>query len=233
MSLTGSGSPTDPNPLSAPRRVFVACSDSTVSVFDVDQASVIGSVPLQGRPISVVASPDGDRIFVGLAEPGGIVEIDPENLQILRALPTPSMSFGLDITPDGRVVLGTNQEEGLITVVSVATWELLDTIRIGLSPQYLSVDPSGERAYVPLFGNDQLAVLNLGSRSVESFLPLGNIEQGPVGVAVSPDGGTVYVGTWARDEDLLVVSTYPPVLFRRVKVGPATVDLESGVLSAL
>jgi DNA-binding beta-propeller fold protein YncE len=110
-------------------------------------------------------------------------------------------------------------------VVSVATWELLDTVRVGLSPQYLSVDPAGERAYVPLFGNDQLAVLDIHSRSVESFLALGDIEQGPVGVAVSPDGGTVHVGAWAWDEHLLVVNPSPPVLFRRVEVGPATVGL--------
>jgi DNA-binding beta-propeller fold protein YncE len=216
----GDGGPLGPEGSQLARRVFIACADSTLGVFDVDQGVFLDAVPLPGSPISVATAPTGGRVYVGLSDPGGIVEVDAASLRIVRTISTPSMSLGLDVTPDGSLVLGTNSDEGLVTVVSLSSGQMVDTVRIGLFPQYLRLDPTGSRAYVAVYGNDQLAVLRTADLAVEAFVPLGDMESGPGGVAVSPDGGTIYVGTYDFwYPSILIVSASPPTVLGRAIAG--------------
>ncbi len=219
VGACGDGDPVGLDGSALPERVFVACRDSTLTVYDVEQGGVLDVIPLPDGPISVAAGPNGDRVYVGLRESGGIVEVDARSLQVLRTMPTPPMGLGLDVSPDGQMIWGTNGSEGLVTVVSLSTGELLDTVRIGMNPQYLRLDPTGSEAFVPLFESDQLAVLSTSDRSIEALIPLGEIDGGPAGVAVSPDGGTVYVGAFGRDGYLQLVSPSSATVFRRVAVG--------------
>jgi DNA-binding beta-propeller fold protein YncE len=214
-----------------PQRVFLACRDSTVNVFDVAQDRVIAAVPVPGRPVSLAASPDGRRIYAGLATPGGIVEIDAVSLAVLRTVPGPPMGLGIDVSPDGRTLVATTDSAGLVMILSLADGGPLDSVRTGGSPQYIRVDRTSRTAYTPIFETGELAVINLSTRSVEARTVLGEFNGGPSGVAVAPNGGMVYVGIFGYGlepmaTDFLLVDAASRAVFRRYRAGPWQVDVD-------
>jgi len=227
----GDGDATGPELEAAPQRVFVACGDSTVSVFDVAQGRVIASIAVPARPVSLAASPDGRRVYAGLSSPGGIVELDAVSLDVVRTVPAPAMGLGMDITPDGRTLVATTDSAGLVMILSLEAGGSMDSVRTGGLPQYIRVDPTGRTAYTPIFDSDELAVINLSSRSVEARTVLGDFNGGPSGVAVAPNGGMLYVGIFGNGRDpmmtdFVLVDAGSRAVFRKYRVGSWQVDVD-------
>ena len=116
-----------------------------------------------------------------------------------------SYPFAAAILPDGRTGLVTNEANGTMSVLNMASGARLANIQVGSAlshPEGVVVDRAGTRAYVALANSDRVTVVDLRTRrvvrtiSVGSGFGLGTI---PVAVALDPSGGRLFVAESGAD----------------------------------
>ncbi|WP_290870129.1 beta-propeller fold lactonase family protein [Aquabacterium sp.] len=125
-------------------------------------------------------------------EPAQIAVIDLDQGKVLRRIVGGAETEGIEITPDGRRIVVTNEADHNITVHDVRTGKRLQTIDIqkyGDRPRGIKLSPDGQTYAVTLeFGNK---VLLLDSH----FKPLRTLDTGafPYGVAFDRSGDRLFV----------------------------------------
>jgi YVTN family beta-propeller protein len=160
------------------------------------------SIALPGAPAAVASSADGCTVYVAIPAKGP----DPSRVAVItrkrgaavlaRTITTPGSAVGLAVSPDGKV----------LAVATGAGVTLFDTPRIlaGLPDLLITLFDEGPRAGSAavaysrdgrrLFISDQasntLCVWDVATRKRLAGLPIG---QFPGGLALSPDGGRLYV----------------------------------------
>ena len=68
--------------------------------------AILKKVPLSGHPNNMAVSKDGGRVYVGIAQaPGGVDVIDTASMQRVKTVPTEGTIHNAYVTPDGRFVV--------------------------------------------------------------------------------------------------------------------------------
>ncbi len=168
----------------------------SLSIIDVETDSVIATISELGQRIEHVVAPVNNRAYV--SEDLGmnaIIEIDLNARKIMRSVPVGVKPHGLWPTPDGQFLFAPNQLSGTVSKIDISSMQVIAESNVGRTPTMVAVSSDGSRAYVSLYGERGLAVLD--ARNVESnqIQVLDTIEVGerPAQVAVTPDGRYVLV----------------------------------------
>lgn len=88
------------------------------------------------------------------------------------------------------------------------------TIPVGTGPRAIAFAPDGTAAYVANFNSSDISVIDTASRSVVATIPLA-AQSEPTGIAITPDGATLYV----TDDRVIGM---PPVASRLFVISTAT-----------
>jgi len=156
-------------------------------------------------PQKLAVSPGGGRLLVPLNLAGSADVVDLKHHQVHNVV-TGSYPFGAAILPDGRTGLVSNEAAGTLSVVDLVKGVKLRDIQVGppLShPQGIVVDRGGRRAYVALSALDEVVVVDLLHRRVERTISVGRsagLGTMPVAVALSPQGGRLFVAESGANE---------------------------------
>ena len=160
-------------------------------VVDAKSLAILNKVPLSGHPNNMAVSKDGGRVYVGIAQaPGGVDVIDTAY-----------------VTPDGRLVVAGSIPAATITVIDAKTEEPAWTLKmdLGIRPMTFSTNRDGSTKWIftQLTGFKGFAVVDFATRKeirrVENPpLPPGKmtVPQGSDpshGMAVTADGKTLVV----------------------------------------
>lgn len=190
------------------RKVYVANKTSgTVSMVNTVTNQVIGTTPNLGMPVQGLAvSPDNRRLYIVVASNAGDGYISVRDSANLAGVDTIQVSTrerdqpnpqGIALSPDGRLLyLSDNQDGGAVTILDIATKAIVNSIARGPGTMPLGIAPSpdGQHVYFAFTGSTgqtgQVAVYDLSSNSVTGTF---NVGSRPVGIAVTPDAGKVYV----------------------------------------
>lgn len=110
-------------------------------------------------------------------------------------IPAGQTSGFVAISPNGRLAYVANRGAGVVTVIDTAVNQPTATIAIPAGPpQYVAFAPDGRRVYVSVFNDERtiaaVAVLDTTTNSVIATVP---VRTRPYALAVTPDGGRVYV----------------------------------------
>jgi YVTN family beta-propeller protein len=168
--------------------LWVACSrGNTVQLLDLAAGQAEQAVPVGVAPYAVCC-PRPDRCYV--SNWGG----DPPAKDDAQAL-----SSGTPVRVDPRTGVA---DRGTVSVLGPVPgrWQQLKTIRVGPHPSGLAVSPGGRFVYVACANSDTVSVIDTLSEEVvetircrpEARLPFGS---GANALALSPDGGTLYVAS--------------------------------------
>ncbi|MBM3684783.1 MAG: hypothetical protein FJW83_09650, partial [Actinobacteria bacterium] len=117
--------------------------------------------------------------------------------------PVGASPLAMAFSPDGTTGYVTNFADGTVSVVSIATAEILATITVGNGPVGIVVLPNGTRVYVANNVDGTLSVIDTSTNTVVATIPVGS---SPAGVVVSPNGARVYVANNV-DGTLSVIDT--------------------------
>jgi YVTN family beta-propeller protein len=164
-------------------------------------------------PQKLAVSPDGTRLLVALNLANSAAVVDLSAKPSVRYVAVGGYPFGAAILPDNRTGLVSNEAAGTVSVIDLATAKKLADITVGAPlshPQGIVVDRAGARAYVAISASDQVAVVDLADRKVESTMFVGRtagLGTQPVAVALSPAGDRLFVANSGSDE--LVVERVP------------------------
>jgi DNA-binding beta-propeller fold protein YncE len=180
-----------------------------------------------GFPHGIAVSPDGTSVYVanfngnGTGGNGSITELvrDPESgaLTAAATIPTGPFPNGIAISADAKSVYTANRGSETVVANTVSqysrnpeTGELagMGTIEAGEEPHDVAVSPDGRSVYVADAGkkNSQERTVGEYSRNTETgrlavLKPKATVAAGEArGVAVSPDGASVYAANRAPEE---------------------------------
>lgn len=181
-------------------------------------------------PEGLAVSPDGKTLVVALndADSAAIVNLQTQAVTTVKVGEFPSW---VAIDPKGQYAYVTNEYDGTVSKIDLATATVTDTIPVGgkvnpdgqadanknAHPESLVIDPSGQHVYVPDAERDLVATIDTATDKVSytSVQRGPNIGAEPVAVALSPDGQRLYVAD-ENEDDVSVIDLGTHRLIGRV-----------------
>lgn len=124
----------------------------TVTVLDAAYLEVLATLPAPSFPIRAVATPDGAHVLVTAARSGDIKVFEVASRRLARAVTlevaasetsgrlfgdtfgSSSVPIGILVTPDGRRAFVAHANADVISVVDLATWQRVGSLRAGKEP---------------------------------------------------------------------------------------------------
>ena len=183
------------------RAYVVNRPSGAVTVIDTSTHTVLGNLPVGPDPTTVVASPDGTRLYVGATPPGlnqaAIRVLGLPSGTLLGTIPLSApFTMALAIAPDGRRLYATGwtgESSGYtIKVIDTAVGAVVASIPVVTFPYGIAVSPDGGRVFVShgTVGTGTVTVISSATNSVLTTFAVG---VNPFGIAFTPDGGRLYV----------------------------------------
>ncbi|HEV2708321.1 MAG TPA: YncE family protein [Pyrinomonadaceae bacterium] len=136
------------------KRLYVSMpAINQVAVVDTATWQVVTNIDTGVKPVRVRIQSDGKYLWVGTdganaSQPSGVSIIDTETLKVAAHVPTGAGHHEIAFAHDDRYALVTNQQDGTLSVLSVARLAKLKDIKTGASPVSLAYSSAGRAAYV-------------------------------------------------------------------------------------
>jgi YVTN family beta-propeller protein len=158
-------------------------SDS-VSVLDPDELREIEQIAVGNAPVQVGFTPDGTRVFVSLRDDDSVAVINPAERSVLDRIAVGDGPIQVYVTPDSAFVLvanqGTEEEPSdTVSVIDVATNQVVQTIRTGAGAHGVVVNDSGQLAFVTNIVDGTVSIIQIPTWEVIATIAVG---AGPNGV---------------------------------------------------
>jgi PGF-pre-PGF domain-containing protein len=166
--------------------------DGTITVIDTDGNAGVADITVGDSPMEIAVTPDGKHAYVTNDANTGITVIDTANGS-RTYLPIGSASRGIATAPDGGKAYVVKLDNN-VGVINIATNTLLKNIThenfTGIWD--VAISPDGSYAYVTDDGfSGRVFVINTSTDEVVATVNTTGLSG--VGIAVTPDGGTVYM----------------------------------------
>jgi YVTN family beta-propeller protein len=189
----------------------IRTSDNTVTTIDDVGTWPYGVIVSPNGDFAYVSDFSDDRVYVIRTSDNTVIDMDPiedgtQGIQVGR------LPIGVSVTPNGDYVYVSNSMSGTVSVIRTSDNTVIDMdpiedgtqgVKVGNEPSGVSVTPNGKYVYVSNSGDGTVSVIRTSDNTVIDTDPstvaidpikVGNQPYG--GIAVSPDGKSVYVGNY-------------------------------------
>jgi len=192
-------------------------SKDGIAVIDAATREVTKVIPGGSDPEAFDISADGKLLYVSNEDAGtaSIVEIGPGTVR--ATVPTGREPEGVTVSPDGKTVWITGETDHDLTLLDAETGMKATSVKVGLRPRSVGFLPNATRAYSTNEADGTLSVVDVASRKVIGSIKLPG-EAKPMGIAVTPDGKTIYVST-GRGGQVVAVDAATDAVKGSVAVG--------------
>jgi YVTN family beta-propeller protein len=141
-------------------------------------------IPVGKGPEGIELSPDGRTIWSAHSRDGGVSIIDVAGRKVTGTVEAGTKrSNRVKLTADGKFALISDLDAGDLVVLDVLARKAIRRIPLGRMPEGILVPAGGSRAFVAVNGDNQVAVIELGTWQVTHRIPTG---KGPDGMAWVP-----------------------------------------------
>ncbi|MHB8902118.1 MAG: beta-propeller fold lactonase family protein [Thermoguttaceae bacterium] len=153
-------------------------------------SAAVAAAGYQG-PSDLVATPDGQTLFVLCEDAAQVAVVDVASGKVTRTIACPAPPTGLTLCPQGKMLFVTcAKPEGTVAVIDAATGEVKSTLAAGHSARGPVVSPDAKVVYVCNRFNDDVSVIEVATGKTLARVP--TIRE-PYHAAISPDGKTLLV----------------------------------------
>ena len=181
------------------RRIYTSnVADGTVSELDVPGRKFVREFTVAPAVEGIAVTPSGDQVWVGSNQAKTVTIVDPAAGSTVATIAGFGMPYRLAVTPDSRTVVITDPPNAVVRIVDRATRRDRAVVKIPAdgvgataefpgspSPEGVVLSRDGRTAFVALQGSSRVAVIDIATATVVSYLPTG---AGPDGIAYSPFG---------------------------------------------
>ena len=172
-----------------PSKVTVIDLANDNATHDITMADGIGN-----NPQTIAFSPDGTKAYVPNFSDTSVSVIDVAT-NTVTTFDTPKGDWDLAVLPNGHLyVVG----DDFVTVVDPANPSSQTFIPLDGLKGDITLSPDGKLAYVAVFDENRVAVINTETNMVIDSIPVGEF---PQDMKTNPMNGTLYVG----DDEVAVV----------------------------
>jgi YVTN family beta-propeller protein len=191
------------------RRAYITCeADNTLWATDTKTGKLLGKAALSGHPNNLAVSRDGGRVFVGIRQaPGAVDVVDAATLKTIKSVAVKGAIHNVYVTPDGKFAVAGSIEGRMLTAIDAQTlavaWELPTSSGVRPIAFEKAADGGTGRVFVQLSGLHGFAVVDFKTHREVSRVQLpaephdGHAESGAPshGIMVSPDNRTLWVNS--------------------------------------
>jgi len=141
------------------------------------------------RPMAFSANPDGSTkwIFAQLSELNGFAVVDFNTRKEVTRIKNPDLapgkaavtvggnaSHGMAVTPDSKTLIVNSRLNSAVYKYSLPDLKLVGTTDIaGIDPNWVTLTPDGEKAYVAIAGSNFVAAIDVKSMKQVARIPVG------------------------------------------------------------
>ncbi|NLI46075.1 MAG: YncE family protein [Acidobacteria bacterium] len=174
-----------------------------ISLISLKSMRQIRKVPGGYGPLGIAVEPAGRRVYVTNMESGLVKAFTLPILELEDTFKVGHVPTDLCLTPDGYHLLIANYGKGKwgrLDIFDLQKQRVIESVKVGLRPQALAVNPAGDTVYVANSAESTVSVISLDVNKVIDTLKVGD---GPNGLAISRNGRKLYI-THSRSNDLWV-----------------------------
>jgi YVTN family beta-propeller protein len=132
-------------------------------------------------PEGIDISPDGREVWSAHSRDGGVSIIEVASRNVIDSLNlNMKRANRLKFSPNGKLVLISDLDAGELLVLNASERKEIKRIKIGKMPEGVLIAPDGSQAYVAVWGENSVAVIDLKTFEVIRRIPTG---LGPDGLA--------------------------------------------------
>ena len=118
---------------------------------------------------------DNTLLYVVVSEENHIAVIDINSLKIISYIKSGDDPEIFDISPDGKLIAVSNEDDNEITIIDVKTQDKLATIEnVGVEPEGVNFSKNGEFIYVTSEGTNSVVIINTKTREIVNEILVGN-----------------------------------------------------------
>ena len=180
-------------------KLMVACSDDhRIVVMDIATRKILDRLNVGEDPETFDISPDGRMLYASNEEDALMTAFDLVAGKKVFEVKVGGEPEGVRVSADGKTVYVTSEVASLVHVIDVATRKVVKNIPVGKRPRRFLLTGAGELWVTNELGAS-VSVIRTSDHTVQGkidFKPPGMRTEDitPVGMALSPDGKTAYVG---------------------------------------
>lgn len=176
--------------------------DQAVTLIDLGSLSVKGTIPTckRGRHIQLTAQ---RQIMLACTDSNAADVIDPATGKSVRRIPLGDEPEAFDISPDGKTIYVSNEDEAAVSFVDAANGKVLKTIKVGQEPEGVKVSADGKTLYVTSEVASLVHVIDVASAKVVKNVKVG---KRPRRMAFTPDGKELWVSN-ELDASVSIIDT--------------------------
>jgi PQQ-dependent catabolism-associated beta-propeller protein len=176
--------------------------DDALTLIDTQTLAVKGTIPTCKRGRHIQRLPDG-KLMVACTDSNAADVIDPATAKSVRRVPLGDEPEAFDLSPDGKTVYVSNEDEAEASFIDVASGKVLQTIKVGQEPEGVKVSADGKTLYVTSEVASLIHVIDVATAKVVKNVKVG---KRPRRMAITPDGKELWV-TNELDASVSIVST--------------------------
>lgn len=190
------------------------------SVIELSSDRVVAQVPLDVTAFSAVTAPDSQTAYLGTND-GRVLEFDVASSSVTSSIDlgvATSRANHLALNAAGTLLYASSFTTGTISEIDLASRSVARLFIVGGEPQGIAVSRDGTELFVAdESGSGQINIYDIVGDTLETSIPSGATSSigGPFGLAMSPDGATVYVG---------VITSEGPGLIQVIDAGTRTIE---------
>lgn len=176
--------------------------DDALTLIDTKTLAVKGTIPTCKRGRHIQRLPDG-KLMVACTDSNAADVIDPATGKSVRRVPLGDEPEAFDLSPDGKTIYVSNEDEAEASFVDAATGKVLQSIKVGQEPEGVKVSADGKTLYVTSEVASMVHVIDVASAKVVKNVKVG---KRPRRMAITPDGKELWV-TNELDASVSILST--------------------------
>ncbi|HET6805120.1 MAG TPA: beta-propeller fold lactonase family protein [Frateuria sp.] len=166
-----------------------------IGVVDLARGKVVRTLRGVSDPEQLALSRDGAHLYVASEDSGKLAVFDVDSGHIVRTLAVGGEPEGVGTSPDQRWVCATSETAGTVALIRALTNTVVHTVKVGGRPRNCRFAADSRRLYVPSETDATLSVVTVPDGKVERVIKLPGAGTRPMGLVLSPDGGTAFVTT--------------------------------------
>jgi YVTN family beta-propeller protein len=163
----------------------------------IEEAEVFISMPH-----ALITDPAGRWVYTASMHENALVRLDvaTDRVEVTRLAADATSAHGLAhyaISPDGRTLVATADQAGLLLVFDVSrppSIRLIREVAVGPLPWHPAFAPDGREVWVTNMGSDEVSVIDTSTWTVAAVIRGYGIAE-PHGLVIAPDGARVYVSS--------------------------------------
>jgi PQQ-dependent catabolism-associated beta-propeller protein len=176
--------------------------DDALTMVDLATLTVKGTLPTCKRGRHIQLTPQR-HIMVACTDSNVADLIDPASGKSLRRIPLGDEPEAFDLSPDGKTIYVSNEDEAEASFIDAASGRKLQAIKVGQEPEGVKVSADGKTLYVTSEVASLVHVIDVAGAKVVKNIQVG---KRPRRMAITPDGKQLWVSN-ELDASVSIIDT--------------------------